>query len=99
MSASPFLVITAMYSLATAAILFLLVVLPVFGVTQLPIQKYDGTTTGRYIVQMKDGADKASLQSLIMEAVDGQVITHDWSIINGFAGMLQRLKPYSLSIT
>ena len=68
-----------------ATILFTLV----SAATQTPIEKYNGTTTGRYIVQMKDGADRADLQSLILQAVGGQKITHDWNIINGFAGMLR----------
>jgi len=82
------MVITTMRFLAAAtAIVSALIVSPVSGVAHIPIQKYNGAT-GRYIVQLKEGADKSSLLSQLMQAVDGQVITHDWSIINGFAGML-----------
>jgi cerevisin len=79
---------TMRFLAAVTAIVSAFVVLPASAVTQIPIQKYNGTTTGRYIVQLKDGADKSGLQSQILQVVDGQVITHDWKIINGFAGML-----------
>jgi len=61
--------------------------LALVGVTNaLTIEKYQGPTTGNYIVQLKDGVSKASILSNI-KAGNGR-ITHDWSIINGFAGML-----------
>jgi len=55
---------------------------PAFAVptTLHTVQKFDGQTTGRYIVKLKDGVAKSS--------VLGQVnakLTHDWEIINGFA--------------
>jgi hypothetical protein len=88
--ASHFVAITTMRSLAVVvAFVSALVALPAFAATQIPIEKYNGTTNGRYIVQMKDGADKGVLQSMILQAVNGQAVTHDWSIINGFSGMLQ----------
>lgn len=71
-----------------ATILFTFTVTSASAATQIPIEKYNGTTNGRYIVQMKDGADRAGLQSLLLQTGDGHNITHDWDIINGFAGML-----------
>ena len=60
--------------------------LALVGVTvALYIEKYQVPTTGRHIVQLKDGVSKANIQSEI-KAGNGQ-ITHDWTIINGFAGM------------
>ncbi|GLB43183.1 putative peptidase S8 family protein [Lyophyllum shimeji] len=48
------------------------------------VQKYDGETSGKYIVKLKRGVSK--------ETIFGQVraanVTHDWTVINGFASYL-----------
>ena len=69
---------------------FLTTVATVFSVAgsalaALAIDKYAGETTGRHIVQLKDGADKASLLSQVR--AKGSQVTHNWNLINGFAGM------------
>jgi cerevisin len=48
------------------------------------IQKYKGETTGRYIVNLKAGATKADLFGHLR--LPKTNVTHDWDIINGFAG-------------
>jgi len=50
----------------------------------LPIQKHEGPTTGRLIFRLRDGAPKTEI---IRQAAQGGEVTHDWDIINGFAGM------------
>jgi len=69
---------------------FLTTVATVFSVAgsalaALAIDKYAGETTGKHIVQLKDGANKASFLSQV-KATNGQV-THDWDFINAFAGL------------
>ncbi len=49
------------------------------------VTKYDGETSGQHIVQVFEGADKATLIQQIKDA-NGQ-ITYDLPIIHGFAGM------------
>jgi len=49
------------------------------------IEKYDGKTNGKHIVQMKKDADKTSLLEQV-KAANGQV-TYEYTIINGFAGL------------
>jgi len=42
---------------------------------------------GRYIVTLKDGVDRAvSVSSLANKISRRSMITHEWDIINGFAG-------------
>lgn len=48
------------------------------------IEKFDGKTTGRFIVKLKDGASKAT----VVQQLKANAVTHDWQIINGFAGTL-----------
>lgn len=54
------------------------------------IQKFDGETTGRYIVTLKDGADKGKAFDSVsaFTASGSSNITHEWdsSFFNGFAG-------------
>jgi len=47
------------------------------------IETYDGETTGRFIVSLKQGVSRASLVSQIKQ---NATVTHDFDIINGFAG-------------
>ncbi|KAG6816027.1 hypothetical protein H0H87_009273 [Tephrocybe sp. NHM501043] len=49
----------------------------------LAVEKYDGETTGNYIVRLKDGVARSSF----LDAANFTV-THQWDIINGFAGKL-----------
>ncbi|GLB43248.1 putative peptidase S8 family protein [Lyophyllum shimeji] len=59
---------------------------PAFAVPPQPlhtVQKFQGQTTGRYIVKLKDGVAKAPVLGRLNAKV-----THDWEIINGFAGEL-----------
>jgi cerevisin len=48
------------------------------------IEKFDGKTTGRFIVKLKDGASKPTL----IKQLKADAITHDWKLLNGFAGTL-----------
>jgi len=48
------------------------------------VEKYNGETNGKYIVQLREDADKAELLEQV-KASKGEVI-YDYSIINGFAG-------------
>ncbi|KAF9522564.1 serine protease [Crepidotus variabilis] len=50
----------------------------------LPIQTYQGETNGRHVITLKQGASKNGLIS--KAALPGNDITHQWDIINGFAG-------------
>ncbi|KDR82017.1 hypothetical protein GALMADRAFT_135395 [Galerina marginata CBS 339.88] len=46
------------------------------------IEKVDGPTSGRLIVQLKEGASKDA----ILQHIPQEHVTHNWGIINGFAG-------------
>ncbi|PFH47792.1 hypothetical protein AMATHDRAFT_6424 [Amanita thiersii Skay4041] len=61
--------------------------LPVLGVpTPLrDVTKYNGETTGRYIVRVKDGVSKADLVGQVRANAS---VTHEWGIVNGFVGHL-----------
>lgn len=48
-----------------------------------PIESFAGETTGRHIITLKQGVEKAGLVTQLKENV---TITHDWEIINAFAG-------------
>lgn len=54
----------------------------------LEVAKYDGETSGRYIVTLKDGVEKtATLDSFSVHKRSGALnVTHEWEIINAFAG-------------
>lgn len=47
------------------------------------IETYAGETTGRHLVTLKPGVAKASL---IRQIKQNATVTHEWDIINGFAG-------------
>jgi cerevisin len=47
------------------------------------IEKYAGETTGRHVIQLKPGFDKARLVQQMKKAGN---VTHEWDIVNGFAG-------------
>lgn len=47
------------------------------------IEKYAGETTGRHLIKLKPDVDKTSLVQQMKEAGN---VTHEWNIINGFAG-------------
>ncbi|KAJ3576376.1 hypothetical protein NP233_g467 [Leucocoprinus birnbaumii] len=49
------------------------------------VETFDGETTGRHIVTLKEGVSKASL---IAQIKQNATITHEFDIINGFAGHL-----------
>lgn len=49
------------------------------------VETFSGETTGRFLVTLKPGVSKASLLSQIKH---NATITHDWELINGFAGHL-----------
>lgn len=48
------------------------------------VEKYDGKTSGRFIIKLKNGTSKTTVTQQLKE----DVITHDWQILNGFAGVL-----------
>ncbi|KAG5637821.1 hypothetical protein H0H81_003092 [Sphagnurus paluster] len=49
------------------------------------VQKFDGKTTGDYIVKLKDGVSTAD----VISQLKGARITYsDWTIMNGFSGPL-----------
>ncbi|KAF9523113.1 serine protease [Crepidotus variabilis] len=50
----------------------------------LTLQTHQGKTSGRHIITLKQGASKNGLISKV--ALPGNDITHQWDIINGFAG-------------
>ena len=53
----------------------------------LEVQKVKEPIAGRYIVTLKDGAYReASVDALSQTLNDASSITHEWDIINGFAG-------------
>jgi len=59
--------------------------LALVGITiALTIEKYQGPTTGNFIVLLNDGISKASILSDIKKG--NGLITHDWTLINGFSG-------------
>ena len=68
---------------AVASIAFLAA--PVLGApTPLrQVEKFNGATTGKYIVKFKDGVSKEPMVSQL-----GSAVTHDWdsTFLNGFAG-------------
>ena len=47
------------------------------------IEAFDGEKTGRLIVSLKEGVSKTSLVAQIKQ---NATVTHDFDIINGFAG-------------
>ena len=55
------------------------------------VEKFDGATTGRYIVKFKHGVSKKPVVSQL-----GSAVTHDWdsSFLNGFAGNTSLIPTY-----
>jgi len=45
------------------------------------IEQFNGPTTGRFIIKVKDGVSKDNLLAKV-----GPSVTHNWEILNGFAG-------------
>ncbi|KAM6496408.1 serine protease [Amanita muscaria] len=70
--------------LNSASLALLAFVLPALCVPTglIPVQSANGQTSGKYIVTLKNGVNKADLFS---QAKTFNV-THEWDIINGFAG-------------
>jgi cerevisin len=68
----------------SAALALLAFVLPALCVPTglITVESANGQTSGKYIVTLKDGVNKADLFS---QAKTFNV-THEWDIINGFAG-------------
>lgn len=52
------------------------------------VEKYNGDTSGLYIVKFEDGISRSSVLAGIEHGVN---ITHDWELINGFAGYYSTL--------
>ncbi|KAF9442747.1 serine protease [Macrolepiota fuliginosa MF-IS2] len=71
------------FSIAT----FALFAASVFGAPAAihTIETFDGETTGRFLVTLKPGVSRASL---IKQLKQNTTVTHEWDIINGFAGHL-----------
>ncbi|KAF8898765.1 serine protease [Infundibulicybe gibba] len=69
--------------ITTALTSLALLAAPIFGAPEVlkTVAKFDGETTGRFIVKLKDGASKTSLINQ-----HNVKTTHDWEILNGFAG-------------
>ncbi|RDB29494.1 Cuticle-degrading protease [Hypsizygus marmoreus] len=49
------------------------------------VEKFNGGTSGRYIVKVKDGVSRAAL---FKQLNVNPTVSHDWKIVNGFAGKL-----------
>jgi len=69
----------------TTALSFSLLAISALGaVTPLhAIERFNGPTTGRFIVKVKDGVSKENLLAKV-----GPAVTHNWEILNGFAGAI-----------
>lgn len=69
----------------TAVLAALTLVAPVFAApTSLrTVEKYDGKTSGKFIVKLKDGVSKSAILRLLK---GGSAVTDDWKLFNGFAG-------------
>jgi cerevisin len=64
--------------------------LPVFAVPSplITVSSVEGAVPGRYIVTLKDGASRTAHVSSIQATIasTGSEITHQFNIINGYAG-------------
>jgi hypothetical protein len=71
---------TAVFAVATLAV-------PAFAspTAMQDVRKYSGETTGRYIVKLKDNADKGNLLANFKNAKVR--VTHEWDLLHGFAGL------------
>jgi len=53
----------------------------------VPVKKTNNPVPGQYVVTLKDGVDRVvSVSSLVSDISSDSTITHEWDIINGFAG-------------
>ncbi|KAG5640866.1 hypothetical protein DXG03_006770 [Asterophora parasitica] len=48
------------------------------------VEKFNGKTSGKYIVKLKAGVAK----SKVFGQLKNSKVTHDWSVVHGFAGQL-----------
>ncbi|KAF9468269.1 serine protease [Collybia nuda] len=71
----------------TAVLAAIALAAPVFGTpTNLrTVERFSGKTSGKYIVKLKDGASKSAV---LGQLKGGSAVTHDWKLLNGFAGTL-----------
>jgi len=69
-------------------VILALCVLPAFSAPSplVKVQNAKEPIAGRYIVTLKDGADRQASMGALSRAGGGADITHEWDIINGFAG-------------
>jgi cerevisin len=69
----------------TTVVSFSLLAISALGnVTPLhAIERFNGKITGKYIVKVKDGVSKENLLAKV-----GPAVTHNWEILNGFAGAI-----------
>ncbi|KAG6915776.1 hypothetical protein DXG01_009858 [Tephrocybe rancida] len=73
---------------STTVFTALALVLPVLAAPRsaLQVEKYNGQTTGRYVIKLKPGIAKAAFLN-----ATNTTATHEWDVINGFAGMFNIL--------
>lgn len=70
-------------------VILALYVLPAFSVPSplVKVRKAEEPIAGRYIVTLKDGASREANVNALSRKINGaSSITHEWDIINGFAG-------------
>ena len=69
----------------TTVVPFSLLAISALGAVTPPhaIERFNGPTTGRFIVKVKDGVSKENLLAKV-----GATVTHNWEILNGFAGAI-----------
>ncbi|KAG6918458.1 hypothetical protein DXG01_014335 [Tephrocybe rancida] len=74
---------------STAVFTALALVLPALAAPRsaLQVEKYNGETTGKYIVMLKPGIAKAAFLN-----ATNTTATHEWDVINGFAGEIDATK-------
>lgn len=70
-----------------------LCVLPAFTApSPLEYQKVKEPTDGRYIITLKEGTDR----KFHMDSLSSEAITHEWDLVNGFAGTFDYSKIETL---
>ncbi|KAG6918457.1 hypothetical protein DXG01_014334 [Tephrocybe rancida] len=74
---------------STAAFTALALVLPALAAPRsaLQVEKYNGETNGKYVVKLKPGIAKAAFLN-----ATNMTATHEWDVINGFAGEIDATK-------
>ncbi|KAG6906196.1 hypothetical protein DXG01_015267 [Tephrocybe rancida] len=77
---------------STAVFTALALVLPALAAPRsaLQVEKYNGETTGKYIVKLKPGISTAAFLN-----ATNTTANHEWNVINGFSGMSN---PLDISI-